>query len=181
MGKLLYTAIQSLDGYTVDADGSFEWAFPSEEVHAFAADLGRSVGTYLYGRRMYEVMKVWETLDNPEPVMQDFATVWRAATKIVVSTTLESVESERTTIVRELDPLFVEQLKAEGDVAIDGPTLAAHAIRGGLVNELQLLICPVVVGGGTPYLPADVRLDLTLLDERRFESGVVYLRYAVTG
>jgi dihydrofolate reductase len=178
MGKLVYTANQSLDGYTVDPTGSFDWGVPIEEVHNFITALERSVGTYLYGRRMYQTMQLWETMDELGAVMQDYATVWRAATKIVVSRTLTEVSSERTRIVRELDPLFVEQLKlGESDISIGGPTLAAHAIRHRLVDEYRLFVYPVVVGGGTPFWPAEVRMPLTLLDQRQFDHGVVYLCY----
>jgi dihydrofolate reductase len=179
MGKLIYTGIQSLDGYINDADGNFDWGVPSEEVHAFVNDLERPISTYIYGRRLYEVMTFWETVDDPEPVMQDFAAIWRAADKIVVSTTLTDVSSERTRIVRELDPLFINELKqGDSDIEIGGPELAAHAIRAGLVDEYRLFVTPIVVGGGTSFLPDDVKLPLTLLDERRFENGVVYLSYA---
>jgi dihydrofolate reductase len=176
MGRLLYTAIASLDGYVADADGGFEWAAPDAELHAFVNDLERPVGTHLYGRRMYETLKVWETLDDPEPVMRDYAQIWRAADKIVYSHTLREVSSSRTRIEREFDPEAVRAIP--GDIAIGGPTLAAEAFRAGLVDECHLFLHPVVVGGGLPALPRDLRLDLELLDERRFASGVVYLRYA---
>lgn len=179
MGRLTYSAIASLDGYVVDADGSFAWAAPDEEVHAFVNDMERDVGTHLYGRRMYEVMAFWETVDDDEPVMRDYAQVWRAADKVVYSSTLDEVRSARTRLERTFDPDEVRRLVAEAgaDVSIGGPTLAAHALRAGLVAELTLFVTPVVVGGGTNWLPRDVRLDLALVDEHRFTGGVVHLRY----
>jgi dihydrofolate reductase len=181
MGKLIYSGIQSLDGYVADADGKFDWAAPDVEVHAFVNDVQRPIGTYLFGRRMYEVMVFWETLplEGQPPVMRDFAEVWRAADKIVYSRTLAAVSSERTRIERAFDPDAVRELKAsvDHDLSISGPGLAEHAIRTGLVDEWHLYVTPVVVGGGTPYLPDGVRLGLELLDERRFDSGVVFFRY----
>jgi len=179
MAKLIYTAIASLDGYIEDEDGRFEWAAPDEDVHAFVNDLERPIGTYLYGRRMYEVMAAWETISDPAPVMQDYAHVWRAADKIVYSTTLETVSSARTRIERAFDPEAVRQMKAsaERDLSIGGPELAARAFRAGLVDECRLFLSPIVVGGGKPALPDGVRLPLELLDERRFGNGVVHLRY----
>jgi dihydrofolate reductase len=179
MAKLIYTSITSLDGYVADASGSWDWSFPDEEVHAFVNDLERPIGTHLYGRRLYEVLKVWETMDDPEPAMRDYATLWRASEKIVFSRTLEEVSSARTRIEREFDPDAVRALKdaAEADIGIGGPHLAAAALQAGLVDEIGLLVSPVVVGGGNPALPDDVRVDLELLDERRFGNGVVYLRY----
>jgi dihydrofolate reductase len=181
MAKLIYSAITSLDGYVADEDGNFDWAEPDEEVHTFVNDLERSVGTYLYGRRMYEVMRAWETItfaDQP-PFIQDYAEIWRAADKIVYSKTLETVSSARTRIERDFDPDAVRQLKASAgrDISVGGPGLAAHAIKAGLVDEYHLFVAPMVVGGGTQSLPNDVRLKLELLDERRFDNGVVYLRY----
>jgi len=178
---LTYTAIASLDGYVNDADGRFDWSAPDEEVHAFVNDLERPIGTHLYGRRLYEVMAVWETLDDDAPVMRDYAQIWRAADKIVYSRTLDAVSSERTRVEREFDPEAVRRMKAEGDFGIGGAELAAHAIRAGLVDELRLFVSPVVVGGGTPALPDRVRWELELVDERRFGNGVVYLRYRSTG
>jgi dihydrofolate reductase len=179
MAKLIYMAIASLDGYIEDADGRFDWAAPDEDVHAFVNDLMRPIGTHLYGRRMYEVMVAWETISDPAPVMQDFAQIWRAADKIVYSTTLETVSSARTRIEGEFDPEAVRQLKAsvERDLVVGGPELAADAFRAGLVDEVQLFLSPIVVGGGKPGLPDGVRLPLELLDERRFGNGVVHLRY----
>ena len=181
MAKLLYSAITSLDGYVADRDGSFDWAAPDEEVHAFVNELTRPIGTYLFGRRMYEVMAVWETMqtvDEP-PVMKDYAAIWQAATKIVYSTTLDAVSSARTRIERTFDADAVRQLKAasDSDLSIGGPGLAAHAIEAGLVDEYQLFLAPVVVGGGTQALPDGLRLSLELLDERRFGSGFVHLHY----
>jgi dihydrofolate reductase len=181
MARLIYSAIASLDGYTADASGSFDWAAPSAEVHAFVNDLEREAGTYLYGRRMYETMAVWETMDvsgEPEP-MRDYAEIWRAADKVVYSRTLAEPSTPRTRIERDFDPETVREMKAAAgrDLAIGGPGLAAHALRAGIVDECQLFLVPVVVGGGTRALPDGLRLDLELLDERRFESGAVYLRY----
>jgi dihydrofolate reductase len=182
VGRLIYSAIASLDGYTVDADGRFDWSMPDEEVHAFVNDLERPVGTHLYGRRMYDVLVVWETMDDPAPVARDFAQIWRAADKVVYSTTLEEVSSARTRIERAFEPDAVRALKAEAtsDLSIGGPTLAAHAFAAGLVDEIQLFLSPVIVGGGTRALPDDVRQGLELLEERRFGNGVVFLRYRST-
>jgi dihydrofolate reductase len=181
MAKLIYSAIASLDGYVADADGNFDWSAPDEEVHAFVNDLERSIGTYLYGRRMYEVLVAWETMDDDEPVMRDYAEIWRAADKIVYSTTLEDVASERTRIEREFDPEAVRRLKDEAasDLSVGGPHLAAEALRSGLVDEVNLLLAPVIIGGGNPALPDGVRLQLELIDERRFAGGTVHLRYRV--
>jgi dihydrofolate reductase len=181
MAKLIYSAITSLDGYVADEEGNFDWAAPDEEVHAFVNDLERRVGTYLYGRRMYEVMVAWETMplaDQP-PVVQDFAEIWQAADKIVYSTTLATVSSARTRIERDFDPEAVRQMKAAAgrDISMGGPTLAAQAIKAGLVDECHLFLTPIVVGGGKRSLPDDVRLTLELLDERRFGNGVVHLHY----
>jgi dihydrofolate reductase len=182
MGKLIYLTLASLDGYVADKQGKFDWAEPDEEVHAFVNDLARPVGTYLYGRDMYEVMIAWETLDvaDQPPVIQDFTEIWRAADKIVFSRTLESVSSARTRLEREFDPDAIRTLKeqAEHDVAVAGPGLAGEAIKAGLVDEYQLFLAPVIVGGGKQALPDDVRLDLELLDERWFDSGMVYVRYS---
>ena len=179
MAKLIYSAIASLDGYVADENGNFDWAAPDEEVHSFVNDLLRPVGTHLLGRRMYDVMAVWETLTDQAPVMRDFAEIWRSADKIVYSRTLESVSSARTRIERDFDPEAVRQLKASAgrDIAVGGPELAAQALRAGLVDECHLFVTPVVVGGGNRSLPDNVRLDLDLRDVRRFGNGVVYLRY----
>jgi dihydrofolate reductase len=182
MAKLIYSAITSLDGYIADEDGNFDWAAPDEEVHAFVNDLERPVGTYLYGRRMYEVMTYWETahtLPDQRPVEHDFAELWQAADKIVYSKTLETPSSARTRIERDFDPEAVRQLKASAgrDLTVGGPHLAAQAFKAGLVDEFQLFFVPMVVGGGNQALPDHVRLRLELLDERRFGNGMVYLRY----
>jgi dihydrofolate reductase len=181
VAKLIYSAIASLDGYVADEDGKFDWAAPGEEVHAFVNDLERPVGTYLYGRRMYEVMVAWETLADEAPVMRDFARIWLAADKVVYSRTLEAVSSARTHLERDFDPEAIRQLKsaAARDVSVGGPELAGQAIRAGLVDEIQLLLTPILVGGGTPALPDDLRVKLELLDEHRFADGVVYLHYRV--
>ena len=182
MAKLIYSAITSLDGYVADEDGNFDWAAPDEEVHTFINDLERSVGTYLYGRRIYQVMDVWETdhtLADQSPVMRDFAQIWQAADKIVYSKTLETVSTTRTRIERDFDPEVVRQMKARagGDISMGGPELAAQAIEAGLVDKWHLFVTPIVVGGGKRSLPDDVRVKLELLDERRFEGGVVHLHY----
>ena len=183
MAKLIYAAITSLDGYIEDADGKFDWAEPDAEVHAFVNELERSVGTYLYGRRMYETMVFWESPPDPAaqpPFVQDFAGIWQRADKIVYSKTLEAVTSAKTRIEREFDPEAVRQLKttARLDLTVGGAELAAQAIEAGLVDEYQLFLLPVVVGGGKRSLPvSDVRLNLELLDERRFRNGTVYLHY----
>ena len=181
MARLIYLTLASLDGYVADDDGKFDWAEPDEEVHAFVNDLARPVGTHLYGRSMYEVMIAWETLDlvGEPPVIQDFAEIWRAADKIVFSRTLDSVSSTRTRLEREFDPEVVRRLKEEAghDLAVAGPDLAGQAIKAGLVDEYQLFLAPVVVGGGKQMLPEDVRVDLELFDERRFDSGFVFLGY----
>jgi dihydrofolate reductase len=181
VAKLIYSAIASLDGYIEDEAGNFDWAAPDEEVHRFVNDLERPVGTYLYGRRMYDVMRYWETSADEAPHMRDFAEIWRAADKIVYSKTLETPASARTRIERDFEPEAVRRLKAqaERDLTIGGPELAAQALGAGLVDELQLFLAPVVVGGGKPFLPAAARLQLELLDERRFGNGTVYLNYGV--
>jgi dihydrofolate reductase len=181
VAKLIYSALTSLDGYVADETGSFDWAKPDEEVHTFVNELERPVGTFLLGRRMYEVMVYWETIqlaDQPAFV-RDFAEIWRAADKIVYSRTLEAVSSAGTRIERDFDADAVRQLKssAHRDLSVGGPELAAHAFRAGLVDECCLFLSPVVVGGGKRALPEKLRLDFELLDERRFGSGVVYLRY----
>ena len=181
MAELIYTAIASLDGYVADEDGRFEWAAPDAEVHAFVNDLERPVGTYLCGRALYEVMKVWETIDDDAPEMRDYAQIWRAAQKVVYSTTLEEVAGERTRIEREFDPATVRAMKeaAGRDLSVGGPHLAAQALKAGLVDEIRLLLSPVIIGAGNAALPDGLRTDLELLEERRFGNGVVYLRYRV--
>jgi dihydrofolate reductase len=182
MAKLIYAAITSLDGYVEDAAGKFDWAEPDEEVHAFANDLERSVGTHLYGRRMYETMVFWE--DPPDLAEQpgfvrDFAQIWQAADKIVYSKTLQTASSAKTRIEREFDSEPVRQLKATAgrDLTVGGPELAAQAIEASLVDEYQLFLVPVIVGGGKRSLPDNVRVNLELLDERRFRNGTVYVHY----
>ena len=182
MAKLIYSAIASLDGYVEDKRGNFEWAAPDEEVHAFVNDLERPIGTYLYGRRMYETMVFWETADTlagqPE-FIQDFARIWQAADKVVYSKTLGAARSARTRIERDFDPESISGMKATAsrDLTIGGPHLAAEALRAGLVDELNLLVAPIVIGGGNKSLPDGVRLTLDLIDQRVFRSGVVHLRY----
>jgi dihydrofolate reductase len=181
MANLIYTGITSLDGYTVDADGSFDWSAPDEEVHAFVNDLERRIGTYLYGRRLYETMVSWEglPLEDAAPVTRDFAELWRAADKMVFSRTLTAVASERTRLETEFDPAAIRALKSasRAPLSVGGATLAAEAIRAGLVDEFHQFISPIAVGGGTPFLPAGVKLELDLVDERRFAGGVVHLHY----
>jgi dihydrofolate reductase len=183
MGKLIYSPHTSLDGYTVDASGSFDFTAPDEEVHAFVNDREREVGTYLFGRRMYETMSVWETMDTTaEPrVVQDFATIWHRANKIIYSRGLHTVSTRLTRIEREFVPEEIRAIKESSaeNLAVGGATLAAEALRAGLVDEVHMFLSPVIVGGGTRALPDDVRLNLSLLDETRFASGIVYLRYRV--
>jgi dihydrofolate reductase len=181
---LVYSAIASLDGYVADAEGNFHWAAPDEEVHAFVNELERPVGTYLLGRRMYEVLAVW---DDPETVagepapMHEYAEIWRSADKVVYSRSLESVTTERTRIEREFDADAVRRMKAEteSDISVGGPGLAREALRAGLVDECHLILAPVMVGGGTRAFPDGLGLRLELLDERRFTSGFVHLHYRV--
>jgi dihydrofolate reductase len=185
VAKLIYSALASLDGYVADEDGRWDWAVPDEEVHTFVNDLTRRAGTHLYGRRMYEVLVAWETMhthpDQPQHIL-DFAEIWQAADKVVYSKTLEEVSSARTRIERDFEPDAVRQLKAsaERDLVVGGPNLAAQAFRAGLVDECHLFVAPAIVGGGNQSLPDDVRLDLELLDERRFANGMVYLGYRVS-
>ena len=176
---LSYSMICSLDGYTADAAGKFDWAQPDEEVVAAVNDLERGIGTYLYGRRMYEVMRYWETesMEGRSPADRDFARIWHAADKIVYSATLREVPTARTRIEPRFDPGAVRALKARGDVSIGGPGLASAAIGAGLVDEFHLFVTPVAVGGGTPVFPAGTRVQLDLAGQRRFDSGFVYLRY----
>lgn len=182
MGELIYAAIASLDGYVADADGDFGWAKPDDEVHAFVNDLERPIGTYLYGRRMYEVMAAWDAphmLADASPVIRDYAQIWQAAAKVIYSRTLEQVASARTRLERAFELETVRELKASAtrDISVGGSDLAAQAIRGGLVDECRLLLSPVVVGDGTRAFPRDVRQMLELVDVRRFANGVVYLSY----
>jgi dihydrofolate reductase len=182
MAKLIYSAIASADGYIEDAAGAFDWGAPGEELLRFINDLERQVGSYLYGRRMYQTMLYWETADTvlgQPPSVREFTGIWRAAEKIVFSKTIESVQSARTRIERNFDPDVVRQLKAatEQDMTVGGADLAGQALKAGLVDELQLFLVPVIVGGGKQALPNGVRSDLELLDTRRFACGAVYLRY----
>jgi dihydrofolate reductase len=186
MAKLIYSAITSLDGYIADEEGKFDWAAPDEELHTFVNDLERQVGTYLYGRRMYEVMVFWETahsLTELPPFIRDYAEIWQAADKVVYSRTLKAVSSARTRLVRDFDPEEVRRMKTEAgrDISLGGADLAAQALKTGLVDECHLFVTPVVVGGGTQSLPNNLRLNLELLDERRFGSGVVHLGYRING
>jgi dihydrofolate reductase len=185
MARLIYSMLMSLDGYTEDEQGSFGWGAPEdEEVHTYVNELAASFGTYLYGRRMYETMVYWETAgaDPAEPqFVRDWARQWRAAEKIVYSRTLSEPRSARTRIEREFEPDAVRRLKvvAEHDLTVDGPELAAHALKAGVVDELQMIVCPVIVGNGKRFFPDGVRLGLDLIEERRFRQGVVVLRYNV--
>jgi dihydrofolate reductase len=184
MGKLIFAAITSLDGYIEDAAGGFGWAEPDEEVHAFVNDLERPIATALYGRRMYETMAVWQTMgDEPDlaPVAKDYAEVWQATDKVVYSSTLDDVWTPRTRLERSFDPGAVARLKdGDGDLSVGGPGLAQHAFEAGLVDEVHLFVCPVAVGGGKPAMPKDRRVDLELIDERRFGNGVVHLHHRVS-
>jgi dihydrofolate reductase len=185
VSKLIYSAIASLDGYVADEHGNFGWAAPDEELHAFVNDLERPIGTYLYGRRMYETMVVWETLalDDEPAVVRDYAEIWRATDKIVYSRTLKEPASARTRIELEFDPEAVRRLKAaaDRDLSVGGAELAAQALDAGLVDELHLFVVPVLVGGGTRALSQTTHADLELVDEHRFESGAVHLGYRATG
>jgi len=185
MADLIYSAITSLDGYVADEEGNFDWAAPDEQVHALVNDLERPIGTYLYGRRMYEVMRYWETaltVADQTPSVRDYAELWQTADKIVYSTTLEEASTAKTRIERDFDPEAVRELKisAHRDLSVGGPGLAARAIEAGLVDELRWFVTPVVVGGGTRWLPDRVRLVLELADESRLDNGVVFLRYRIT-
>jgi dihydrofolate reductase len=185
MPKLIYQAIASLDGYVEDEEANFDWAAPDGEVHAFVNDLERPIGTYLYGRRMYETMASWETAgagpDQPA-ASRDFAQIWRAAEKIVYSRNLKTVSSARTRIEHDFDPDAVRRLKetSKADITIGGPELAGQALALGLVDECHLFLGPILVGGGKRALPNQFRAQLELLDERRFRNGVVHLRYRVS-
>jgi dihydrofolate reductase len=184
MGKLVYSALASLDGYVADEHGKFDWAMPDEEVHAFVNDLERSVGTHLYGRRMYEVMKVWaseEILEGQPAVMRDYAEIWRSADKIIFSRSLEEVETSRTRLERAFDPVAIQELKesVEREISIGGPDLAGQALEAGLVDEIHLLLVPVAVGSGKPALPIHSKLALELQEHRSFGNGTVHLHYRV--
>jgi dihydrofolate reductase len=184
MAKLVYLALMSLDGYTADEAGKFDWAAPDDEVHRFVNDLARPVGTYLYGRRMYETMAVWETdptLASRSDLTAAYAKAWQAADKVVYSSTLTAPDTANTRLERHFDPNAVREMKAvaDADLLVGGPNLAAQALAAGLVDELTLFVWPVILGGRNPALPTDIRADLELLDEHRFSSGAVHLRYRV--
>lgn len=184
MAKLIYTAITSLDGYVADLDGRFDWSVPDEDVHAFVNDLERGIGTYLYGRRLYEVMKFWEPLyGQPDQarVVRDYAAIWHGAQKIVYSTTLQEATTEKTSIERSFDPEEIRRLKATAteNLSVGGSELAGQALAAGLVDEIHLFLSPIIVGGGKRALPDDVRMTLELLDQRKFDNGVVHLHHAV--
>lgn len=182
MAHLIYSALSSLDGYIEDMEGNFDWAAPDEEVHRFVNDLERSAGTYLLGRRMYETMMVWETDSDfaaDSPITRDYAEIWQAANKIVYSRTLAAVSTRKTQLERTFDLESIRKLKetAKQDITIGGPELAAHAFRAGLIDECHLFLAPISVGGGKRSLPDNLRMELELLEQRRFASGVVFLRY----
>ena len=184
MGTLTYSMITSLDGYTADEEGGFGWAVPGDELHAFINSTAEQVGTHLYGRRMYETMAAWETMDTEHdlpPIELAWAQMWQAADKVVYSTTLADVHTRRTRLEREFDPVAVRAFvdAVPHDVTISGPGLAATALRAGIVDEIVQYVCPVVVGGGTPFLPPGLRAPLHLVDQRSFANGVVQLRYEV--
>jgi dihydrofolate reductase len=181
MGKLIYFMTTSLDGYVADENGNFDWAMPSEEVHAFVDDIVRNVGTFLFGRNMYEIMRAWDTLptDGDSEAMNGFAKLWRVSSKIVYSTSLNDVSMANATLERSFDPSSVQKLVAESDkdFGIGGPHLAAEAIRAGIIDEYHQIIAPVLVGSGNPWLPKGVKTKLELVDTRRFENGFVHLHY----
>jgi dihydrofolate reductase len=184
IGKLIYSALASLDGYVADENGKFDWAMPDEEVHAFVNDLERNIGTHLYGRRMYEVMKVWESdevFEGQPAEMRDYAEVWRAAEKIVFSRSLKEVETARTRLERCFEPATIEELKGseEHDISIGGSELAGQALEAGLIDEIHLLLSPVVVGAGKSALPIHSQIPLRLLADRRFANGTIHLHYRV--
>ena len=184
MARLVYSLIVALDGYVNDRSGTFRWAQPDEEVHAAVNELERPIGTYLYGRRLYETMAAWETepaFAEHDPVLADYAAIWTAAAKIVYSTTLAAPVTSNTRVERVFDPFVIRTLKeqATADLAIGGPTLAAHALHADLVDDIRLFTVPALVGGGTPAFPDDIRLDLDLTDQRRFGNGTVMTQYAV--
>lgn len=184
MGILSYGMIVSLDGFVNGLDGDFDWAMPDEEIHSFANEVDSRIGTFLYGRRMFETMRAWADdgmlIDQPAAV-REYATIWRAADKIIISSTIDDPGLPRTTVMRQFDPDVVRELKrtTERDLSVSGPMLAASMLQAGLVDELDLFVAPVVIGSGTAFFPPGLRLDLELLEWRRFASGMVYLRYAV--
>lgn len=181
MAKLIYSAITSLDGYVEDAEGRFDWAAPDAEVHAFVNELERPIGTYLYGRRMYDTMVYWETATDHSQVSQEYAEIWRATDKVVYSRSLQTATSARTRIWRTFEPDAIELLKesSAADLSVGGAELAAQALNAGLVDELHLFLTPVIIGAGRPALPNQFRTQLELLDENRFTSGVIHLHYRV--
>lgn len=185
MANLIYSAITSLDGYIEDPDARFDWAQPSDEVHAFINDLERPIGTYLFGRRMYETMAAWETEPSlaESDLGRDYAQIWQATEKVVYSTTLQTPSTTRTRIERDFDPEAVRWLKesAASDLGIGGAEIAAHAFRAGLVDVCHPYVVPIIVGGGKPALPSDVRILLDLLEARRFADGTVHLAYRTRG
>ena len=188
MGKLIYSIMTSLDGFIADQDGNFEWAMPSEEVHAFVNGIVRNVGTSLLGRNMYETMKIWDSIptegtsgpmDGPSEAMNDYAKIWQTAKKIIYSTSLSDVTIANATIERAFNPEAVKKLIAESDKDFDigGPQIAAEAIKAGMVDEYHQIIAPVIIGRGKYWLPKDVKLNLKLVDVRKFENGFVHLQY----
>ncbi len=184
MGRLIYLTNTSLDGYIEDESGRFDWTDPDDAYYTFITDLMRPVGTYLYGRRLYQAMAVWETdptLAERSALLADFAAVWQGPAKVVYSTTLDDVSTTRTRLERHFDPATVRDLKASAtsDITIGGANLAARAFADGLVDEYRLMVHPVIVGGGKPALPDGLRIDLDLLDVRRLSQGVTYLRYGI--
>jgi dihydrofolate reductase len=192
MGKLIYLISTSLDGYVADQDGNFAWARPSEEVHAFVNDTVRSAKTMLLGRNMYETMKVWDDIptegtggpmDGPSQAMNDYAKIWRGAKKIVYSTSLDEVTTADTNLERSFDPAIIKKLVAESDSDFDigGPHLAAEAIKAGIVDEYHQIIVPIIIGSGNHWLPKEVKVELELVDERKFENGFVHLEYRKVG
>jgi dihydrofolate reductase len=183
MAKLVYIANTSLDGYTEDPDGGIDFGDPDEEYFGFINGLQRPVGTYLYGRRMYEAMVYWESAsiaDQP-PWIVDFTTLWRAAEKVVFSKTLASVSSGRTVLERDFNVEAIRRMKAEatGDLTVGGADLAAQAMVAGLVDECHLFFWPVVLGGGKRSLPVDARFELALLNEERTGGGITHLHYRI--
>jgi len=183
MGRLIYSGIISLDGYLTDENRNFDWGAPDEEVHAYINDRQRPIGTYLFGRRMYETMKAWDDLAATDsPAMDDFAGIWRTADKVVYSTTLRQAVTARTRIESRFDPDAVRAFVAGSgsDVSIGGAGLAALALEAGLVDDIELYLAPVIVGGGTRFFPDGLKLGLELIAERRFASGFTYVAYRTT-
>jgi dihydrofolate reductase len=181
MGKIIYLITTSLDGYVADENGDFEWAMPSEEVHAFVNDTVRNVYTSLIGRKMYEIMKVWDTIptDGDSEAMNDYAKMWRDTKKIVYSTSLTDVAIANATLERSFDPNTIQELvaKSDKDFDIGGPNIAAQAIKAGIVDEYHQIIVPIIIGGGNYWLPKDAKSKLELVDMRKFENGFVHLQY----